>query len=229
MFSTQVGLLADAGVATAEAAWPDRYWLGKECALVDADAADARPGLRAAHEAFSEIVDAHGDGESLLQYWCRRGVTSMDLDVADALYANDYGAGASDLGAAEVAHEQRHWTHGEEYLLVETGKTLAPALDALATGVDVRLDWPAKTVYRDGNGVTVRGAAARVVASFFLLSLDRRPLQRRARRHAPRARVRRRGAARLPPERRRRLQPAAAAGPAGRAPPPARRERGQGR
>ena len=119
--------------------------------------------MRAAHDAFAEIVDAHAAGETLLQYWCRKGVGSLDLDVADALYANDYGGGASDLGALEVAHEQRRWAHGEEYLLVETGKTLAPAVEVLARGVDVRLDWPVRTLYRDANGVTARGAASTMV------------------------------------------------------------------
>ena len=155
--NVMLSFLAEAGVGLSEASWPDTYWLGKEGVLLAADEADAaRPGLRACHEAFEAIVDAHVPGETLLQYWIRRGVESRHLDVADAVYANDYGAAASGLGAAEVAVEQRHWTHGEQYPLCETGKTLRAGVEALASGVDVRLDWPVATVYRDARGVSVR-------------------------------------------------------------------------
>ena len=56
----------------------------------------------------------------------RKGVRSRCLDVADAVYANDYGESASELGAAEVAHEQKHWTGGEDYFVLRNG-TLADA------------------------------------------------------------------------------------------------------
>ena len=82
--------------------------------------------LRAAHDAFDAIEDDHAAGESLLQYFVRKGVRSRCLDVADAVYANDYGESASELGAAEVAHEQKHWTGGEDYFVLRSG-TLADA------------------------------------------------------------------------------------------------------
>ena len=147
-------LLKDAGVGLEEASWPDSYWLGGAGALVAAADADRRPGLRRVHGAFEDVVAAHAPGESLLQYWVRAGVGSADLGVAEAVYANDYGGAASGLGAAEVAWEQRHWTHGEAYLLLETGATLSRAVDELATGVDAKLGWAVASVYRDDRGVT---------------------------------------------------------------------------
>ena len=149
-------LLKDAGVGLEEASWPDSYWLGGAGALVAAADADRRPGLKKVHGAFEDVVTAHAPGESLLQYWVRAGVGSADLGVAEAVYANDYGGAASGLGAAEVAWEQRHWTHGEAYLLLETGATLSRAVGELATGVDARLGWAVASVYRDDRGVTAR-------------------------------------------------------------------------
>ena len=107
-------LLKRAKVDVETRAWPATYWLGRERRHFDADGAPAE--LQAAHDAFDAIEDDHAADESLLQYFVRKGVRSRCLDVADAVYANDYGESASELGAAEVAHEQKHWTGGEDYL-----------------------------------------------------------------------------------------------------------------
>ena len=51
--------------------------------------------------------------ESLLQYMVRMGTPTRVLDMADAIFANDYGNEASKIGLKEVAHEQDQWKHGE--------------------------------------------------------------------------------------------------------------------
>ena len=146
-------LLKRAKVDVETRAWPATYWLGRERRHFDADGAPAE--LRAAHDAFDAIEDDHAADESLLQYFVRKGVKSRCLDVADAVYANDYGESASELGAAEVAHEQKHWTGGEDYFVLRNG-TLADAAAELARGLDVRLGWPVARVYRDAAGASVR-------------------------------------------------------------------------
>ena len=146
-------LLKRAKIDVETRAWPATYWLGRERRHFDADGAPAE--LQAAHDAFDAIEDDHAAGESLLQYFVRKGVRSRCLDVADAVYANDYGESASELGAAEVAHEQKHWTGGEDYFVLRNG-TLADAAAELARGLDVRLGWPVARVYRDAAGASVR-------------------------------------------------------------------------
>ena len=146
-------LLKRAKVDVETRAWPATYWLGRERRHFDADGAPAE--LQAAHDAFDAIEDDHAADESLLQYFVRKGVRSRCLDVADAVYANDYGESASELGAAEVAHEQKHWTGGEAYFVLRNG-TLADAAAELARGLDVRLGWPVARVYRDAAGASVR-------------------------------------------------------------------------
>ena len=71
------------------------------------------------------------------------GVPSRAIDLADALYANDYGAVASDVGLREVEAEQRAWRYGEKYLVLR-GANLQDAMDALAHGLDVRTGWAVK-------------------------------------------------------------------------------------
>ena len=146
-------LLKRAKIDVETRAWPATYWLGRERRHFDADGAPAE--LQAAHDAFDAIEDDHAADESLLQYFVRKGVKSRCLDVADAVYANDYGESASELGAAEVAHEQKHWTGGEDYFVLRNG-TLADAAAELARGLDVRLGWPVARVYRDAAGASVR-------------------------------------------------------------------------
>ena len=146
-------LLKRAKVDVETRAWPATYWLGRERRHFDADGAPAE--RQAAHDAFDAIEDDHAADESLLQYFVRKGVKSRCLDVADAVYANDYGESASELGAAEVAHEQKHWTGGEDYFVLRNG-TLADAAAELARGLDVRLGWPVARVYRDAAGASVR-------------------------------------------------------------------------
>jgi len=146
-------LLKRAKISVSPRAWPATYWLGRERRHFDAEQAPAE--LQAAHDAFDAIEADHVARESLLQYFARKGVRSRCLDVADAVYANDYGESASELGAAEVAYEQKHWSGGEDYFILQNG-TLADAAAELAQGIDVRLDWPVARIYRDAAGVVAR-------------------------------------------------------------------------
>ena len=184
-------LLKRAKIDVETRAWPATYWLGRERRHFDADGAPAE--LQAAHDAFDAIEDDHAADESLLQYFVRKGVRSRCLDVADAVYANDYGESASELGAAEVAHEQKHWTGGEAYFVLRNG-TLADAAAELARGLDVRLGWPVARVYRDAAGASVRSRrdemlrarAASWPRRSASSSRGRRPSRRRCRRRTPR-------------------------------------------
>ena len=97
--------------------------------------------------------------QSLLQLLRARPPASASpsraLDLADAIFANDYGAVMSDVGLREVVAEQRAWRHGEKYLVLK-GACLQDAMDALAVGADVRHGWavarvrgrPAAAVWR---------------------------------------------------------------------------------
>lgn len=129
--------------AVVELEWPNYYYFGKEGELLLASEADEQPDVAAMHEAFERLGELAADPpeQSLLQYFTAQGLSSRVVDLADAIFANDYGADASDVGLREVVHEQRHWAHGEKYLVLKDA-CLHDAMCTLARGIDVRRGWP---------------------------------------------------------------------------------------
>ena len=151
-----------------ELEWPNYYYFGKEGDLLSAEAADEQPDVAAMHEAF-EALSEHNEEfahtlpeQSLLQYFASSGLSSRVLDLADAIFANDYGADASDVGLHEVVHEQRHWAYGEKYLVLK-GACLHDAMKTLAKGLDVRKGWAVESlrVLPGGRAVMVSDASGR--------------------------------------------------------------------
>ena len=130
--NSMLQLLDEAGFKYHQAEWPNYYFLGKELYLTK----DPPTELSVADAAFSAIAADHRPGETLLQYFVRHGVDSRILDLADSIYANDYGESSSRIGAAEVAYEQDHWTCGEDYYRLDA--PLSAAVDYLAQGLQVR-------------------------------------------------------------------------------------------
>ncbi len=169
-----------------ELEWPNYYYLGKEGAMLSSKEAEALPEVKQMNEAFEKLagLDAASlPDTSLLNYFASEGVSSRALDLADAVYANDYCAQLSEVGLRETIHEQRAWRHGEKYLVC-SGFCLQDAMETLAHGLDVRLRWEATRVVRTADGnVAVEGAngqrirARRVIVSIPLKALQRAALE----------------------------------------------------
>ena len=89
------------------------------------------------------------DEQSLLQWFVSGGLSSRALDLADAIYANDYGGDMSHIGLHETIHEQRHWRYGEgygeKYLVLGSG-CLEDAMALLAKDLHVRTGWSVSRV-----------------------------------------------------------------------------------
>lgn len=167
----RAGLASCPGASLVEVEWPNYYYLGKEGRLVRGDEADgADEGVRALHEAFSAIGESRPQDlreQSVLSWLVARGVPSRVLDLADAIYANDYGTDLSSLSVQEVCQEQHCWGYGEKYLLLD-GCRMQDVARELASGLsDVRLGWRATRVRQDGPGgrVLVEGADGRTLAA----------------------------------------------------------------
>ena len=142
------GLKGKPNASLVELEWPNYYYFGKEGSLVHADEADSETDVKLMHDSFEKLgeMDASATREqSLLQYFVGCGLSSRVLDLADAIFANDYGAEMSDVGLREVIHEQRHWSHGEKYLVLR-GACLQDAMDTLADGLPIRTNWAAQRV-----------------------------------------------------------------------------------
>ena len=181
----QRGLDGRPDASVVELEWPNYYYFGKEGELTLASEVDETPELAAMHDAFEELGELDAASvpaeQSLLQYFASKGLSSRVLDLADAIFANDYGAEASACGLHEVIHEQRHWSHGEKYLVLKHA-CLHDAMRTLARGLDVRLGWPVERLaVADAphtHVVASDAAGRRVVAKAAVVSVPLAVLQR---------------------------------------------------
>ena len=77
-----------------ELEWPNYYYFGKEGTLVLASEADEHEDVALMHESFEELAELKTPTElpeqSLLQYFTSKGLSSRVVDLADAIFANDY-------------------------------------------------------------------------------------------------------------------------------------------
>jgi monoamine oxidase len=187
--------LVEMGCAVQTLEWPNYYYLGKEGRLIDGPTAEALPEIAAMHSAFEAIgtLDAARTREqSLLEHFASRGVASRVIDVADAVYANDYGADMSSIGLREVIVEQRAWAHGEEYLVLAGRRSLSDAMRHVATGTRILhgfeatlVDWRARAVDGTPRVRVVDASGAAVVCRRLILTLPLACLQRGAVSFAP--------------------------------------------
>jgi monoamine oxidase len=165
------GIVGKPGASLVELEWPNYYFFGKEGELCLASEADEREDVALMHESFEKLGEmepsaAEGTEQSLLQFFTASGLSSRVLDLADAIFANDYAADMSDVGLHEVMHEQRHWNYGEKYLVLK-GACLQDAMNTLSRGLDVRTSWPVDQVrvvsQPSGRRVDVLGRGGRTL------------------------------------------------------------------
>jgi len=138
----QSGIRGKPNAELVELEWPNYYYFGKEGTLIDAEAAEELPEVAQMTEAFEALGEPAARAlpeQTLLQYMAGRGLSSRVLDLADAIYANDYGADMSDVGLHETVAEQREWKYGEKYLVLK-GACLQDAMETLAHGLPIRFD-----------------------------------------------------------------------------------------
>ena len=88
------GLRGKPGAELIELEWPNFYYFGKEGTLVPAAEADELDDVSLMHESFEALGELKSSAslpeQTLLQYFAARGLSSRVLDLADAIFANDY-------------------------------------------------------------------------------------------------------------------------------------------
>lgn len=146
------GVKGKPNATTLQLAWPNYLYFGKEGRLMSGKEAEDDKELTKMLDIFEMTGDLDADlipDESLLQYMARMGTSTRMLDMADAIFANDYGNEADKIGLKEVAHEQDQWKHGEDYLVLD-GCTIADIVNDMAAGLDIRTSWKVKEVLHAG-------------------------------------------------------------------------------
>jgi monoamine oxidase len=166
-------LLAGAGCALNEYAWPDRWWFEGEagglvkdkgsaggsrawracCAQPPTSTDDSPdPDLARVHALFAgvgkEPYPRPGSDVSARDWLTTtHGASPRQAAIAEACYANDFGADLESLGLTELIIENRRWDAGEAYLVSD--RPLADVAAHMAAGLpagSVRLGWPVSGV-----------------------------------------------------------------------------------
>ena len=146
------GVAGKPNATTMQLKWPNYFYFGKEGKLVSGKDSEDDKELTRMLDTFEMTGEMDADlipDESLLQYMARMGTSSRLIDMADAIFANDYGNEASKIGLKEVVHEQDSWKYGEDYLVLD-GCSFSDIVNDMAKGLDVRTSWKAKEVLHSG-------------------------------------------------------------------------------
>ena len=177
-----------------ELEWPDRWFFdGDACAAAGADTppavgllpSTARDADVAAVDAmFASVGDipypADGDDISARAWMQAAGCGSdRSAAIAEACYANDFGASLDALGLTELITENRLWDSGETYLVPD--RPLSALVDHLAAGVPtIRARWPVERVCANDKGeyVELTGPAGTLRARRVIMTIPLALLQR---------------------------------------------------
>ncbi|GAQ86734.1 hypothetical protein KFL_003080050 [Klebsormidium nitens] len=161
--SSSIKKLVDAmGCKQREYPFPDRYYFGRERRWLPSDSDN--PDVERVHEIFGEMAeqDESRPDESMRAYLERKGVNENVMELAQAIYANDFGCSLDALGVRESIHEAQNWSYGDTYFVLD--RPLQAAVDFLAQGLEVRKNWPVQQVeYSTEAGVRLTSREANVV------------------------------------------------------------------
>lgn len=172
------------GSGVLELDYPNYFYFGKEGKFLSSEKAfEEMKDLKTAFDVYDNIEEEDLETtkeRSLLQYFTEKNVSSRVLDVADAIFANDYGAEMSQIGLKETIIEQQRWNYGEKYLVL-TKDTFSEIIQDFAKGLPIQNEWvvseidytsaPQKVLVKNTKGQSIE--AARVVISVPISVLQR--------------------------------------------------------
>ncbi|KAF8072874.1 PAO3 [Scenedesmus sp. PABB004] len=150
-------VMARYGLAASEKAWPDYWYFGAQRRLTDNEGVAKE--VDELHELFENVCDEPppppGADVSVEQWLRGKGATALQLAVADACYANDFGASLGQLGLREMIVESQRWDSGESYLIMD--QSMSTLVARLAEGLTIRTGCPVTSVTHDAAGALLRG------------------------------------------------------------------------
>lgn len=167
------------GCTMTEYAWPDRWCFEGGRLSAVGEAADADVAAVDAH--FASLSAASPpDADTAADAWLlARGASARQLAIAEACYANDFGAGLADLGVNELIAEAKAWDAGDTYLVPDRpfSALVAHMASFVPTG-RIRTSWPVETVAWGPGGATLAGPAGRARARRVVVTVPLALLQR---------------------------------------------------
>jgi hypothetical protein len=103
----------------------------------------------------------------MAEYLDRRGANDTIIQLAESIYANDFGCSLKQLGVRECIQEAQSWIYGDTYLILD--RPLSSVVDYMAKDLKVRLDWAVQHVEYAAHGVKLRSSDGRIVTAEYLV------------------------------------------------------------
>ena len=171
------------GSGLLELEYPNYFYFGKEGKFLSAEQAfKENPELEEVFDVYEEVEELDAETveeKSLLQYFTEKNVSSRFLDVADAIFANDYGSDLSQIGLKETIIEQQKWNYGEKYLVL-TKNTFSEIIQDLAEGLNIKNSWAVSQIdYQNAHKIIVKNSQGeQIIANKVIISVPISILQR---------------------------------------------------
>jgi monoamine oxidase len=152
-----------------ELPYPDRYYLGSERWMLSSDEAEEHADIQRVHEYFQGIASEDPDAPdiSMAEYFHRRGANDTITQLAESIYANDFGCSLKQLGVRECIQEAQNWIYGDTYLILD--RPMSSVVDFIAKGLKVRLDWVVQHVEYDPHGAKLHSSDGRIVTADYVI------------------------------------------------------------
>ncbi|CAM6085853.1 unnamed protein product [Calypogeia fissa] len=130
---------------------PDYYYIGQERRLLSSEEADEHPDVQLVHEIFSALREnvSKIPDISMAEYLRLKGVNHTVVQLAEAIYGNDFGCSLDKLGVHECIQEAQHWTYGDRYLILD--RPLLSVVAYMSKDLSVRCNWVVNEVERLPN------------------------------------------------------------------------------
>ncbi|CAM6091974.1 unnamed protein product [Calypogeia fissa] len=144
-------IVDEMGCVLRELNFPDYYYIGQEGRLLSSEEADEHPDVQLVHEIFSALREdvSKIPDISMAEYLRLKGVNHTVMQLAEAIYGNDFGCSLDKLGVHECIQEAQHWTYGDRYLILD--RPLLSVVAYMSKDLSVRCNWVVNEVERLAN------------------------------------------------------------------------------
>lgn len=137
--------------------------------MLCSDEAEKHEDIQHAHKLFQELAfeDPDAPDISMAEYLHRRGTNNSVYQLAESIYANDFGCSLKQLGVRECIQEAQNWIYGDTYLILD--RPMSSVVDFIAKGLQVHLDWAVQRVQYGTHGVKLHSSDGLIVTADYAI------------------------------------------------------------
>lgn len=114
--------MKEAGISLLERSWPEWMYDYRSKEVFHYSEMTKRADIKQVFDWFDEFNFTDEKDISVRDYLKLKGASSFQIEIADYVYASDFGCTIDELGAKMFHHEEHQWPHGSEtYFTFKTG------------------------------------------------------------------------------------------------------------